>query len=203
MVWPPLIESDDIPHSRRVAYHYTIERVCDSMVTQKEREREKTIRATVPQLHWNIAATIFPVFFIDVFWQWSIWGHGHNIKIIWIECTISLKHRVRRGRDRMVVGFTTTCAISAYHHLSCEFEPCSGEVYSIQHYVIKFVSYLRQVGGFLRAIRFPSPIKTDRHNIAEILLKVALNTTNQTNCPKMTIKSLDWALNVRVGSYNV
>ena len=25
-------------------------------------------------------------------------------------------------RDRMVVGFTTTCAISAYHHLSCEFE---------------------------------------------------------------------------------
>ena len=24
--------------------------------------------------------------------------------------------RGRRGRDRMVVGFTTTCAISAYHH---------------------------------------------------------------------------------------
>jgi hypothetical protein len=22
----------------------------------------------------------------------------------------------RRGRDRMVVGFTTTCAISAHHH---------------------------------------------------------------------------------------
>jgi len=22
----------------------------------------------------------------------------------------------RRGRDRIVVGFTTTCAISAYHH---------------------------------------------------------------------------------------
>jgi len=22
----------------------------------------------------------------------------------------------RRGRDRMVVGFATTCAISAYHH---------------------------------------------------------------------------------------
>jgi hypothetical protein len=27
-----------------------------------------------------------------------------------------------RGRDRMVVGFTTAYAISAYHHLSCEFE---------------------------------------------------------------------------------
>jgi hypothetical protein len=28
-----------------------------------------------------------------------------------------------RGHDRMVVGFTTTCAISAYHHLSCELQP--------------------------------------------------------------------------------
>jgi hypothetical protein len=27
--------------------------------------------------------------------------------------------------------------------------PAHGEVYSIQHYVIKFVSELRQVGGFL------------------------------------------------------
>ena len=30
-----------------------------------------------------------------------------------------------RGRDRMVVVFTITCAISAYHHYSCEFEPRS------------------------------------------------------------------------------
>ena len=28
----------------------------------------------------------------------------------------------RRYPDRMVVGFTTTRAISAYHHESCEFE---------------------------------------------------------------------------------
>jgi hypothetical protein len=34
-----------------------------------------------------------------------------------------------------------------------------GEVYSIQHYVIKFVSDLRQVGGFLLVFRFPPPIK--------------------------------------------
>ena len=32
---------------------------------------------------------------------------------------------IRGCRDRMVVGFTTTCAISVYHHLSCEFEPRS------------------------------------------------------------------------------
>jgi hypothetical protein len=29
------------------------------------------------------------------------------------------------GRDHMVVGFTTICATSAYHHLRCEFEPRS------------------------------------------------------------------------------
>ena len=29
------------------------------------------------------------------------------------------------GRDRMVVGYTSTYAISAYHHRSCEFVPCS------------------------------------------------------------------------------
>jgi len=45
-------------------------------------------------------------------------------------------------------------AISTYHHWRCEFEPCS-----IQHYVIKFVSDLLQVGGFLRVLRFPPPIK--------------------------------------------
>jgi hypothetical protein len=30
--------------------------------------------------------------------------------------------------------------------------PTHGDVYSIQHYVIEFVNYLRQVGGFLRVL---------------------------------------------------
>jgi hypothetical protein len=34
-------------------------------------------------------------------------------------------------------------------------KPVHGEVYAIQHYVITYVSYLRQVYGFLR---FPPPI---------------------------------------------
>ena len=33
------------------------------------------------------------------------------------------------------------------------------EVHSIQYYVIKFVSDLQQVGGFLPILRFPPPIK--------------------------------------------
>jgi len=44
--------------------------------------------------------------------------------------------------------------------------PVHGDVYSVQHYVIKFVSDLRQVGGFLQVLRFPPRRK----------LKVALNT---------------------------
>jgi hypothetical protein len=67
--------------------------------------------------------------------------------------------RGRRGGDRMVVGITTTYAISAYHHERCEIEFRSVEVYSVQHYVIQHVSDLRLVGGFLRVLRFPPPIK--------------------------------------------
>jgi hypothetical protein len=63
----------------------------------------------------------------------------------------------------MVVGLTTTCAIGAYHHKSCEFEALSGDVHLIQHYLIKFVSDLGQVesrffggGGFLPPIKLSS-----------------------------------------------
>jgi hypothetical protein len=38
------------------------------------------------------------------------------------------------------------------------------------------VSDLRQVDGFLWILRFPPPLKTDRYDITEILLKVVLNT---------------------------
>jgi hypothetical protein len=54
-----------------------------------------------------------------------------------------------------------------------------GEVYSIQYYVIKFVSDLLQIGGFLVVLGVSFTNKSDRHNIAEIMLKVALNTINQ------------------------
>ena len=53
--------------------------------------------------------------------------------------------------------------------------PARGEVYSIQHYVIKFVSDLRQVVG---VFRFSPPIKLTAtlHHITELLE----NTINQT-----------------------
>ena len=64
-----------------------------------------------------------------------------------------------RHCDCMTVGFITTCTICAHHNKSCEFKFHSGEVYSIQHYVIRFVSDFRLNGDFRRVLPFPSPIK--------------------------------------------
>ena len=46
--------------------------------------------------------------------------------------------------------------------------------------MIKFVSDLRKIGGFSPAPPVSSTNKTDRNDITEILLKVALNTNKQT-----------------------
>ena len=48
-----------------------------------------------------------------------------------------------------------------------------------KHYVIKFVSDLGQISGLLQ---LSSTNKTDRIDITEILLKVALNTITLTLC---------------------
>ena len=73
--------------------------------------------------------------------------------------------------------------------------PVHGEVYPIQNYVIKCVSDLRQVGGFLRVFRFPPINQTDRH---DILLKVSINTIlpnrNQYCENKQTNKQTDMPL---------
>jgi hypothetical protein len=90
-----------------------------------------------------------------------------------LNCRLHYFTKGRRSRDRMVVGFTTTYAISAYHHWCCEFE--SRSVQGVQHYVIKFLSDLRKVVVFSSSPPVSSINKADRHDITEILLKVALN----------------------------
>jgi len=73
----------------------------------------------------------------------------------------------------MAVELTTTYAISAYHHGCCEFQSRSGR--GVQHYVIKFVSDLRQVGGFLRVLRFwnKQTNKQTKYNTNQLLLMSA------------------------------
>ena len=68
--------------------------------------------------------------------------------------------RGRRGRDRMVVGCITNYLCNqCLSPLTLRVQTVCGEVYSVKHYVIKFVSDLRQVGGFIRILRFPPTIK--------------------------------------------
>jgi hypothetical protein len=73
-----------------------------------------------------------------------------------IAYSFNLPLALRDGHDhdRMVVGFTTTYAIS-----NMSSNPIHGKVYLIQHYVIKVVSDLLQVGDFLRVLWFPPRIK--------------------------------------------
>ncbi len=76
----------------------------------------------------------------------------------------------------MLVGYATTFGISAYHHYRCEFESRLGEVYSIQHYCDKVCQGLAAGWWFSPDTPVSSINKTDRHHIAEILLRVVLNT---------------------------
>ena len=63
--------------------------------------------------------------------------------------------------------------------------PIHGKVYSIEHYLIKFVCDLRQFWWFSPDTPVSSTNKTDCHDISEILLKVALNIINQTKQPSI------------------
>ena len=56
--------------------------------------------------------------------------------------------------------------------------PVHGEVYPKQHYVKK-VRELLATGGWLSPVSFTN--KTDRHDITDILFKMALNTIIQSN----------------------
>ena len=78
----------------------------------------------------------------------------YNINTVdfWGVPTKACKWRGSRGLDCIVVGFTTTYAINAYHHYSCEFESRSGQ--GVQHYVIKFVSDLNRSVVFSRSSSF-------------------------------------------------
>ena len=79
-------------------------------------------------------------------------------------------------RDRMVVGFTTTCAISAYQKRGCDFNPRSWQDVLDTTLGDKVCQWLATCWWFSPGTPISSTNKTERQDIAEILLKVALNT---------------------------
>jgi hypothetical protein len=58
-----------------------------------------------------------------------------------------------------------------------------GEVYSIQHYVIKFVSDLRQLGDFRQVLRFPPTIKLTANNLQSKLSNLQSKPNNLQSKP--------------------
>ena len=77
----------------------------------------------------------------------------------------------------MVVGISTPCLCSITKVVGSN--PTHGKLYSIQHNVIKFVLVTGQ--WFSPGTSVSSTNKIDSLNIAEILLKVVLNTITQVN----------------------
>jgi hypothetical protein len=67
--------------------------------------------------------------------------------------------RGHRGHDRMVVDLQLLMQLVPITTKVVSLNPVHHEVYLIQHYVIKFISDLQQVSGFLQVLRFPPPIK--------------------------------------------
>ena len=65
------------------------------------------------------------IYFFDILKPFFIkinTDQGQILEFFFVAYLISKLPWGHRGCDHMVVGFTTTCAISAYHHESCEFE---------------------------------------------------------------------------------
>jgi len=105
------------------------------------RKTKTTIKLSLKFLNWH--NFLSPSLCLSIF---SYFPRGHR----------------HRGCDRMVVGLTTTYAICAYHHWCCGFDSRSGRC--VQHYVIQFVSNLRQLGRwFSPGTPVSSTNKTDRH----------------------------------------
>ena len=89
----------------------------------------------------------------------------------------------RHGRDRMVVGFTTTFAINSYHNKSCKFQSRSWRGVFDTTLCDKVWQWLATGRWFSPGTPGFSTNKIYRDDITELLLKVALNSTSLTLNP--------------------
>jgi hypothetical protein len=108
--------------------------------------------------------------------------HGSStfVNVFWKLCFFWYIFRGRRGRVRMMDEITTTYALSAYHHLRCEFETRSWQ--GVLNTTLCDKSYQWLATGRWTSPGTPasSTNKTNCYDITDILLKVALNSTTIT-----------------------
>jgi hypothetical protein len=120
---------------------------------------------TLKLVRWTVTLQLCSQCLTNKYYMWYL-------SFFKIHVLFQFNERGCRGSDRMVVGFTTTYAISACHHWCCGFN-CRSE-----RGVIKFVSDFRQV-GFLRVLRFPLP--RYNWNIVESGVKPHKTKPNRSN----------------------
>jgi len=86
------------------------------------------------------------------------------------------------GCDSMVVVFTTTYAFSAYHHYNCELESRSWRGALDTTLCDKVCQWLATGRWFYPGTSVSSTNKTDRHDVDELLFKVACWTHFKKTC---------------------
>ena len=108
-------------------------------------------------------------------------------QLIYIFSTTSILHKLihqwtwgQCGRDCMVVGLQLAVQSVLFTTKVAILNPVHGKVYLIQHYVIKVCQWLAKGWWFSPGTPASSIKKSHCHDITEILLKVVLNTINQT-----------------------
>ena len=100
----------------------------------------------------------------------------------------------------MVVGFTTTCTISAYHHKSCDFKPGSWCCVHDTTLCDKSLSVTCDRGLFFLDFFI---YKNDRHDITDILLNVVLDTINQPTNHVILVKKREHLSQISPQIYHV
>jgi hypothetical protein len=96
-----------------------------------------------------------------------------------LRIQLNYTYRGRCGHDRMVVGFTTNYAISAYHHC-CELEFRSWRGVLDTTLCVKVCQWLTAGRWFSPGTTVSPTNKTDCNDINEILLEVALTSMTLT-----------------------
>jgi hypothetical protein len=111
----------------------------------------------------------------------------HNFTIFSIQRVYYLwvynPHRLSggcHGHDHLVVGFTTTCSISAYHHESCELKSCSWRGVLDTTLCDKVCQWFDEGRWLSLGTSVSSTNTTDIQDITELLLEMALNAIHPT-----------------------
>ena len=94
--------------------------------------------------------------------------HPNTVKLF----DFSMFHGMRRSHDRIVVWFTTTCTISAYHYLSS----CRGVLDTTL--CDKVCQWHATGRWFYPCTRVSSTNNTDRHDITEIFFRSGIKHHN-------------------------